>query len=309
LYLKYILSILILVTTLFSNNFEVVESFESSSNNSYNSTINNPVTITKKRVIETNVNKKETILPKNTKKHKKPRKKDKIVKKVDKLTHLKHTKIDKKKPKLVIIIDDVSHKFQLNLIKSLPFKVTPSIFPPTKMNMKSYKLAKGLKHFMIHLPLESNSKQMNKIYKIIKIDDTKAKIEKRVKYIRRLFPHAKYINNHTGSKFSENYKASKRLYKTLLKNGFIFVDSRTSRNTKFPKIAREFGKRYLKSDLFIDNKLSVNKIKEKIKEAVNLAKRRGYAVIIGHPHPQTFKALKQSSKLLKTVRTIYIDEL
>ncbi len=301
-YIKYILSILILVATLFSNNFEVVESFDTT--NTSNSTIVYP-TNTKNRAIETNISKNKTTTPKVIKKVIKPIKKVKVVKKIDKSTHKKVTK----RPKLVIIIDDISHKYQLNIIKSLPFKVTPSIFPPTKMNMRSYKLATDLKHYMIHLPLESDSRQMNKIYKTIKINDSKAEIIKRVKEIRRLFPNAKYINNHTGGKFSANYKSSKRLYKTLLRNGFIFVDSRTSQNTKFPKIAKEFGQRYLKSDLFIDNKLSVKAIKQKIKEGVALAKRRGYAVVIGHPHPQTFKALKESSKLLKSVETLYIDEL
>jgi len=74
------------------------------------------------------------------------------------------------------------------------------------MNMYSYKLAIGLKHFMVHLPLESHSKQMNKIYKLIRVTDSKKKMEKRIEEIRKLFPNAKYINNHTGSKFTANYK-------------------------------------------------------------------------------------------------------
>ena len=40
-----------------------------------------------------------------------------------------------------------------------------------------------------------------------------------------------------------------------------------------------------------------------------MAKRNGYAVIIGHPHKQTFKALKLATKYLKNVDVIYIDEL
>ncbi len=217
-------------------------------------------------------------------------------------------KLKKSPAKLLIIIDDISHRYQLNMIKSLPFKVTPSIFPPTRMNMQSYKLAKGLKHFMVHLPLESYSRQMNKIYKVIHIKDSQKQINRRLKEIRRLFPGAKYINNHTGSKFSENYAACDRLYKALIDNGFIFLDSRTSRKTQFPKIAKKYHKRYLKSDLFIDNTITVKAIEKELKQGVALAKRQGYAVIIGHPHPQTFKALKNLAKLIQSLKTVYIDE-
>jgi uncharacterized protein YlxW (UPF0749 family) len=35
------------------------------------------------------------------------------------------------KPKLVIILDDVSFRYQVDEIKHLPFKITPSFFPPS----------------------------------------------------------------------------------------------------------------------------------------------------------------------------------
>ena len=289
------------MVALWGDSFEVIETFNV---NDENSNTNN--TVIKKEV---NVSK-----PIKQKVAQQPKPKEKkVVKQIKpKIKEAKKSKkaIHSKKAKLVIIIDDISHRYQLNFIKSLPFKVTPSIFPPTKMNMHSYKLARGLKHFMVHLPLESGSRAMNKIYKMIHISDSKKAIEKRIKEVRKFFPTAKYINNHTGSKFSENYAASKRLYETLLQNGFIFVDSRTSHNSKFKKIAKEFHKRYLKCDLYIDNKISVSAIKKELRRAVNLAKRQGYAIVIGHPHIQTFKALKQSAKyIMKNVETLYIDEL
>ena len=244
------------------------------------------------------------------KKVKKYHYKKKNIKKTDKVTLLKANKTQiNKNAKLVIIIDDISHRYQLNQILSLPFKVTPSIFPPNKMNRHSNLLAKGLKHFMVHLPLESNSRAMNRMYKTIFTNYSQKQINNRIKEIRRLFPTAKYINNHTGSKFTSNYSASKKLYKALIKNGFIFVDSRTSWHTKIPIIAKEFHKRYIKNDFFIDNLITVKSIKRQIKRAVDYAKRYGLAIVIGHPHPQTIKALKESAKIINSVKTVYIDEI
>jgi len=314
--IKHILSILLLSVGLFCSNIEVVESFGGEDNavikNSETTEIAKPVEVTKS-VKEQNISKadfadtkEKNITKKQVAKTKKPSSKNKSLKTVKK--SLKSIK-KSKSAKLVIIIDDVSHRYQLNLIKALPFKVTPSIFPPSKMNMHSQTLARGLKHFMVHLPLESHSRAMNKMHKTIFTTFTQKQIDNRIKEIRRLFPTAKYINNHTGSKFTSNYTASKRLYKSLIKRGFIFVDSRTSMKTKIPKIAREFNRRYLKNDFFLDNTISTPAIKRQIRKAVNYAKKYGLAVVIGHPHPQTFRALRESKKLIQSVRTLYIDEL
>jgi len=312
LYIKYILSILLLSIGLYSANIEVIDTFGDEDSNRVEKseviTTPTPVDVVK-NIDETNktqskvkVNKEKKIVKKSTitSKKEKLKVKNRFIKTNKKLY---------KGAKLVIIIDDVSHRYQLNLIKALPFKVTPSIFPPSKMNMHTPILAKGLKHFMVHLPLESHSRAMNRMNKTIFTYYTQKQIDNRIKEIRRLFPTARYINNHTGSKFTSNYLASKRLYKSLIKRGFIFVDSRTTMKTKIPKIAKEFNKRYLKNDFFLDNTISTPAIKRQIRKAVNYAKKYGLAVVIGHPHPQTFRALRESRKLIQSVRTLYIDEL
>ena len=116
------------------------------------------------------------------------------------------------KPRLAIIIDDVSNRSQLNEIKATGLKLTPSIFPPSKLSSTSHKLAEGLQHYMIHLPMESGSTQFNSQSKTLLTTSSEKEIEARVRELRALFPHAKYINNHTGSVFTDNYDAMQRLY-------------------------------------------------------------------------------------------------
>jgi len=294
--LRYILAIFFLLLSFsFSLEVEVVEDFNPNTNIE---------TIKEPQVEQQKIIKKDNQKPKKETKIKEP-KKNNIT-----LTKKTNKKLKKsKKGVLVIIIDDISHRFQLNEIKNLHIKITPSIFPPNKMNMHSNLLAKGLKHYLIHLPLESHSKAMNRMHKTLFTYYSKKQIINRVKEIRRLFPNAKYVNNHTGSVFCANYKKSKILYKALLDNGFKFVDSRTTQKTKFKKIAKEFGRRYIKNDMFLDNKLSVNATLNQIKKAIYLAKHNGFAIVIGHPHPTTFKALKLAKKYLKDVEVKYLDEV
>ena len=210
---------------------------------------------------------------------------------------------------IVIIIDDISSRSQIKKIKSLPFKVTPSIFPPSNMSERTPKLVRGLgKHFMIHLPMQSHSAKMNRFRKTLMVHDSRAKIRRRVQEMRRLFPSAVFINNHTGSTFTASYRASKILYQELINRGFIFVDSKTSGRTKMRKISRELGRAYIGRDIFLDNTQNVSSILRQLKKAVRIAKRRGFAIVIGHPHKSTFRALRRAKHLLKGVKPLYIDE-
>jgi len=213
-----------------------------------------------------------------------------------------------KKPKLVIIIDDVSSKSQLNAIFATGLKLTPSLFPPYHLSPSNHKLAEELRHYMIHLPMESGT-VFDKQEKTLMVTDTPEMIEERVRELRSLFPTARFVNNHTGSVFTGHYLAMERLYRALLKEGFVFVDSRTIADSKVPQIAQKYAQRYIARDIFIDNKHSVSSIHKQLKQAVKIAQKRGYAIAIGHPHEVTLQALASAGEILKEIEIIYIDEL
>jgi polysaccharide deacetylase 2 family uncharacterized protein YibQ len=162
---------------------------------------------------------------------------------------------------------------------------------------------------MVHLPLESGSAAMNRMKGMLFVRSGRRAMKARVDAIRRLFPKARYVNNHTGSVYTADYRAMKRLYRALKKAGFVFVDSRTTAKTTLRKIARESGDRYIARDVFIDNVQEVAAIKKQLRQAVRIAKKRGYAIAIGHPHKATMQALRQAKGILKGVQTVYIDEL
>ena|GEM_PF-1326408 len=213
-----------------------------------------------------------------------------------------------KKPELVLIIDDISQARQLKELRSLPLRITPSIFPPSRISGRSHLLARGLKHFMIHLPMESATAKMNLFTKTLFVHDSPETVEKRVEEIRRLFPEGRYVNNHTGSVFTSDYRAMHRLYGDLKKNGFIFLDSRTSGKSTVRRVARSYGDPYLSRDVFLDNVLDRGKILGQLRRAVSIARKRGYAIAIGHPHHATFEALRHAGAILSQVKTVYFDD-
>jgi len=213
------------------------------------------------------------------------------------------------KPRLVIIIDDVHTIKQLHAIQTLPIPVNPSIFPPYSLAPHTARLATQAVHYMIHLPMESGNAKFDRQSKTLKSGFSRAQMQARMKELRRLFPRAHYINNHTGSKFTSNAHAMRLLYEVMKEEGFTFIDSRTTGRSKVGQIAHAFGDDYVARDIFLDNTKSVSAIHAQLKKAVRLAKKHGYAIAIGHPHRVTMQALASAKPLLKEVEVVYIDEI
>ena len=215
--------------------------------------------------------------------------------------------IDGAKPKLAIIMDDISEAGQVAKIKQLPVAVTPSIFPPSAKNPHTPNLSKGFKAFSIHFPLEALKYSDN--LKTLKTNSSYEEIEHAVAKLRSDFPNAKFINNHTGSKFTGDENAMKLLIRALYKYDFYFIDSRTIGKTAVGGAVRKFNMRYAYRDIFLDNIDSVAEVRTKLKEAVQVAKKKGYAIAIGHPKKATFQALANSSDILGEVEVVYLDEI
>lgn len=211
------------------------------------------------------------------------------------------------KPKLAIIIDDMVSKEQVVAIKKLKLKLNPSFFPPYKNHTHTPKLAAEFEFYMVHLPLEA----LNFTHQMpfLSPKDSETKIEKTIQNIKENFKNLKYINNHTGSLFTGDEEAMRKLFKALEKYNLKFVDSRTTPHSKVPQIAKEFQKNYIKRDIFLDNEENVNYTKNQLKKVVELAKKRGFAIAIGHPKKTTLKALEESKDLLKSVELVYLSEI
>ena len=212
------------------------------------------------------------------------------------------------KPKLCIIIDDMATREQVKALKATGLKLTPSFFPPDSTHPKTPILAREFEFFMVHLPLSAQhytSEELQTLY----VSDTYEYILADIARIKRSFSGLKFINNHTGSLFTSDTQAMRRLFRALQKHELVFVDSVTTSATKGAFVAKEFNQKPIKRDIFLDNDDKTPAIKDKIKEAVQIAHKNGFAIAIAHPKKNTFKALTQSKDLLQSVELVYLDEL
>ncbi|MDD2651703.1 MAG: divergent polysaccharide deacetylase family protein [Sulfurimonas sp.] len=212
------------------------------------------------------------------------------------------------KPKLAIIIDDVSVSSHVQAIKSLHLPITMSFLPPSKLRPSSSVLAAKEDFYMVHLPMEAQNFKAEEPL-TLRVDDSHAKILQRIEELKELFPKVKYINNHTGSKFTADEAAMDRLILALKSQNITFIDSRTTGSSKAQKVSKKYDLEYIGRDVFLDHQMDKSYIVAQIKKAIQIAKKHGTAIAIGHPHSNTIAALNESKSLFKEVELVLVDKL
>ncbi|WP_149709971.1 divergent polysaccharide deacetylase family protein [Campylobacter concisus] len=215
----------------------------------------------------------------------------------------------KGRAKLVLIIDDVATFEHASMVKSIGLKITPSIFPATKTHPDTPNIARTFEFYMIHLPMQAKHFDSPEIGTLT-INESFESMHEKIKKIRRDFPRAKYTNNHTGSRFTSDYDAMDKAYRALIEQGFIFVDSKTIAQTAVARAAKKYNQPYISRDIFLDDDPSAAAVRRELIAAVNLAKKRGYAIAIGHPKKNTIAVIKASkNNILKDVEVVYLKDI
>lgn len=254
-------------------------------------------------ITETTIETKPEIKNKEDLKDTKEDKKQEQKKDTKKIAHAKQSDA-----KLIIVIDDISLESQVDALSDLGYPINLSFLPPTASHPKSAQIAQKVSHSMIHLPLQATNFEHEES-DTLKVGDNYEIIEAKIAEVRKLYPKAKYINNHTGSKFSQDKESTDKLLKAMAKYDFDFLDSKTASNSTLCESARTFKVKCLERNIFLDNEQNEKYIISQLAKAIEMAKKYGKSIAIGHPHKETIQALQNSKELLSQVKIVYIDNL
>ena len=139
-------------------------------------------------------------------------------------------------------------------------------------------------------------------YKAMSDEEIKTNFEQMLKK----FPGIKGVNNHMGSKFTENRQKMSDIMEILHKHDLFFLDSKTTPKSVGKSTAAQYDVDYAHRHVFLDNNNDKSYILQQLKITERIAQKNGYAVAIGHPKSQTYNALKEwlptvSDKGLKIV--------
>lgn len=201
-----------------------------------------------------------------------------------------------KPPALAIIIDDIGENLELTrAFLDLGVPLTFSILPFRSHSQACAKLVheRGYE-MMLHLPMEPKKcSEHDPGQGAIRLTMAQPEIHAAVDAALAECPDCKGVNNHMGSRITEQERATRFVLEALQSTGLYFIDSRTSPRSIAFAIAQELGIPSAASELFIDNEREVEYCKKMIEKALAKAKVQGRCIVIGHPRENTCRALRE----------------
>jgi hypothetical protein len=99
-------------------------------------------------------------------------------------------------------------------------------------------------------------------------------------------------SNHMGSQFTADTTAMQIVLAEISARGLLWLDSRTTAASVGESVAAALNLPAVSRDVFLDNRLDAAAIEERLIETERIARAKGSAIAIGHPHPATLAALK-----------------
>ncbi len=198
-------------------------------------------------------------------------------------------------PKIGIIIDDLGYDISLaNALLELDLALTFSVLPFTpNTRLIARKAWNDGRETMLHLPMEPmNYPAINPGDGVLLISMDREMILDTLNRDLSQIPFVAGVNNHMGSRFTKNRKKMVTVLAELKKKGLYYIDSRTSSDTVAFDVAKKMALRTASRDIFLDNHLSENALKIQMERLLSVARHKGSAIGIGHPHKKTLDLLK-----------------
>ncbi|MGA2733427.1 MAG: divergent polysaccharide deacetylase family protein [Syntrophobacteraceae bacterium] len=205
--------------------------------------------------------------------------------------------VSPKQAKVSIVIDDFGTDLGIaKQFASLPFPVTLSVLPHLAHSREIAELAhmEG-REVILHLPMEPLNSSESPGPGALLLSMSGDQIRRNIKAALDTSPYFDGVNNHMGSRMTRDAHIMETVLSELKGRGLFFIDSMTTNESKGWKVARELKIPTLKRDIFLDDDPSAEAIRSQIARLVKIAKIRGMALAIGHPHKTTLRSLQEEA--------------
>ena len=198
-------------------------------------------------------------------------------------------------PLISIIIDDIGYSTSrardfLRLNIPITFSVLPRL-------TNSHILAAEIHHkgheIMLHQPMEPYNSHLDPGPGALFVGYKPQKISRIMEENISIAPYATGVNNHMGSRFTSCGKEISEALRVISDRDLFFIDSLTSGRSVAYKTARKLQMPAACRNIFLDNRLEDKYILRQLHKLQIHAKIHGHAIGIGHPFPETAKAIKK----------------
>lgn len=217
------------------------------------------------------------------------------------------------KAKIAIIIDDMGHQKNIaEQLMELGYPVAISVLPFLQHSQEVAEMAKE-KGFtvLLHLPMQPQNSDTDPgkgaIFTTMNEQEIRAKIVANLQNV----PNIVGVNNHMGSKATEDDRIMEIVLTELKERNLFFVDSMTTPHSVGYKLSKEMGLKTAQRNVFLDNEQDVNYIRNQVVILKDLALDSGSAIAIGHPYCNTVSVLKEMDSILgrEGVEIVRIEDL
>jgi polysaccharide deacetylase 2 family uncharacterized protein YibQ len=221
--------------------------------------------------------------------------------------------IDNQAPRLAIILDDLgSDNNAAKAVFAMPYPLTISVLPNQTHSAEIAQQAQRRgDQVMLHLPMQSVAKEHPEAQELHG-GMSRAAVSRLVSQFLNEVPGVIGVNNHQGSASTADKKLMAELMLVLEEHKLFYVDSRTSAATVAYDTAQRYGVRAAFRNVpFLDDVEDVASVRRQIEIAIAGAAKKKDVIAIGHAHPSTLEALKETLPQAKThgVKLVFASEL
>ncbi len=196
-------------------------------------------------------------------------------------------------PMIAIVIDDagvVQHRTRR--ASELPAPVTIAFIPYSNNLESQTRYARSRGHeLLLHMPMEPGSTAVDPGHNALLTSLGRDEVLRRLRWAMNRFEGYVGVNNHMGSKFMAQPELVRPVLEEINSRGLLFLDSRTDHRTVGGELARDIGMPNAIRNVFLDNDLDSDKIAAQLAQVEKVARKRGQAIAIGHPHDVTVDVL------------------
>ncbi len=215
---------------------------------------------------------------------------------------------------VAIIVDDMGSSLQeVNELMAIKLPLTFSVIPGLAKGREVARSAHdGGYQVMIHIPMEPQGYPTQRMEQNgLLLAQSDAEIQRRLNGYMQAVPYAAGANNHMGSRFTEDRVKMATVLGFLKGKGFYFIDSKTAPDSVGYSLAREMGLETASRNVFLDNEQNAEYIRGQLEQLAGLARRKGVAIGICHPHKTTIAALTTLMPEFKKsgITFVYVKDL
>jgi hypothetical protein len=193
-----------------------------------------------------------------------------------------------------IIIDDMGHDLEAaQKLLALPYLLTFSVLPHLRYTqITAEDIHRAGREVMLHLPMEPEpSGHASPGKGAILTGMGEAEVQRTIQIDLISVPYAVGVNNHMGSRATQDTALMAGVMKVLAGRRLYFIDSRTTAGSKALDAARREGVPAFYRSVFLDDTETVPYTLKQLRVFRQVVEREGVALAIGHPHPTTIAAL------------------